>query len=100
MADYDIDKISDIIHGRLRLGVMAYLSNSEAATFTELKSALNVTQGNLSVQMRKLAEAGYVKIEKAFVDEKPLTTLHITPTGRKAFSAYLQALFEILGGSI
>ena len=97
MPDYDIDKISDIIHGRLRLGVMAYLANADAASFSELKSALKVTQGNLSVQMRKLEDAGYIKIDKAIVANKPLTTIRITAAGRKSFAAYLEALSGVLG---
>lgn len=100
MSDYDIDKINDIIHGRLRLGVMAYLSNAESASFTELKTALNVTQGNLSIQMRKLEDAKYVEIKKKIVGRKPLTTVYITPTGRKAFSLYLEALSNVLGRKI
>jgi len=51
---FDIGKIDDVIHGRLRLGVMAYLANAEVADFNELKAVLEVTQGNLSVQLRKL----------------------------------------------
>ncbi len=97
MADIDIDKINEVIHGRLRMGVMTYLANSESATFTELKDALSVTQGNLSVQLRKLEEAGYVSVDKKIVGRKPLTTVRITPQGRKAFSAYLESLTEILG---
>jgi len=64
MSEYDIDKINEVIHGRLRLGIMTYLANSETASFTELKKVLNVTQGNLSVQIRKLDDAGYIKIDK------------------------------------
>jgi len=100
MSDYDIDKISDIIHGRLRLGVMAYLANAESASFTELKLALNVTQGNLSIQMRKLEDAGYIKIEKSFAGRKPLTTIRLTPTGKTAFAAYIEALSDVLGGAL
>ena len=100
MSDYDIDKISDIIHGRLRLGVMAYLANAEAASFTELKNALNVTQGNLSAQMRKLEDAGYIDIDKRIEGRKPLTTVRITKSGRKAFSAYLEALSGVLGDAL
>lgn len=97
MGDSGIDKIDDVIHSRLRMGVMAYLSNAEAASFTELKDSLGVTQGNLSIQIRKLEEAGYVEIDKRIVGRKPLTTLRITPTGRKAFADYLKALSEMLG---
>jgi DNA-binding MarR family transcriptional regulator len=100
MADLDIDKISDIIHGRLRLGVMAYLANAEAASFTELKSALNVTQGNLSIQMRKLEDAGYIDVEKTIVGRKPLTTIRMTTEGRTAFKIYIDALTGILGDAL
>ena len=100
MSDYDIDKISEIIHGRLRLGVMAYLANAEAASFTELKSALNVTAGKLSIQMRKLEDAGFIEIEKSIVARKMLTTVRLTRPGRKAFSAYLDALSGVLGNSL
>ena len=100
MSDYDIDKISEIIHGRLRLGVMAYLANADAASFTELKSALKVTAGNLSIQMRKLEDAGYIEIEKAIVARKMLTTVRLTRAGREAFAAYLDALSGVLGSAL
>ncbi len=100
MPELDIDKISDIIHGRLRLGVMAYLANAEAASFNELKDALNVTQGNLSIQMRKLEDAGYIEIEKSIVGRKPLTTIRMTATGRSAFKVYIGALTNVLGDSL
>lgn len=98
MPKLDIGKIDDVIHGRLRLGVMAYLADAEVADFTELKDALDVTQGNLSIQIRKLEEAGYIKIEKSFIGRKPRTQLRITPQGRKAFAAYLEALTGLVGG--
>ena len=96
---FDIARIDDVIHGRLRLGVMAYLSNAEVADFNELKAVLEVTQGNLSVQLRKLEEAGYVAIEKGFLGRKPRTQLRITPEGRKAFGVYLEALGKLIGQS-
>jgi DNA-binding MarR family transcriptional regulator len=96
-ARFDIGKIDDVIHGRLRLGVMAYLANAEVADFNELKAVLEVTQGNLSVQLRKLEEAGYVTIEKGFLGRKPRTRIRITPDGRKAFAAYLEALGKLIG---
>lgn len=96
-ARFDIGKIDDVIHGRLRLGVMAYLANAEVADFNELKSVLEVTQGNLSVQLRKLEDANYVTIEKGFLGRKPRTQVRITPAGRKAFAAYLEALGKLIG---
>lgn len=100
MSDHGIDKISDIIHGRLRLGVMAFLANAEAASFTELKTALSVTSGNLSIQMRKLEEAGYIKINKTIVGRKPLTTIRMTKAGKTAFALYIEALSGVLGGAL
>ena len=97
MGAYDIGKIDEVIHGRLRLGVMAYLANAEVADFNELKALLEVTQGNLSVQLRKLEDAGYVAIEKGFLGRKPRTQVRITPAGRKAFAVYLDALGKLIG---
>lgn len=97
MASFDIGKLDDVIHGRLRLGIMAYLADAGAADFTELKDLLDATQGNLSVHLRKLEEAGYVAIDKSFVKRKPLTRVRMTPEGRKAFSAYLEAIAKLVG---
>jgi DNA-binding MarR family transcriptional regulator len=97
MARLDIGGIDEVIHGRLRLGVMAYLANAEVADFNELKAALEVTQGNLSVQLRKLEDANYVTIEKSFLGRKPRTQVRITPGGRAAFAAYLEALGRVIG---
>jgi DNA-binding MarR family transcriptional regulator len=99
MAAGGISGIDDIIHGRLRLGVMTYLANAEVANFTELKTVLKATQGNLSIHLRKLEDAGYVTIEKSFLGRKPLTRVRITKTGRKAFEAYVEALSALLGKS-
>ena len=94
----DLGRIDDVIHGRMRLGIMVYLADAETADFTELKTVLEATQGNLSVHLKKLEEAGYVAIDKSFKDNKPLTRVSITPTGRKAFAAYLEALGGLIGG--
>src|SRR5213076_1676886 len=99
MARFDIGRIDDVIHGRLRLGVMAYLANAEVADFNELKAVLEVTQGNLSVQLRKLEDAAYVTIEKGFLGRKPRTQVRITAAGRIAFAGYLEALGRIIGPS-
>ncbi len=96
--EFDITAIDDVIHGRLRLGVMAYLSGSGLAEFNELKARLQASDGNLSVQLRKLEEAGYVKIEKTYAGRKPLTRVSITEKGRAAFIAYLDAIEKLLPG--
>jgi DNA-binding MarR family transcriptional regulator len=99
MDDFNIDAIDDVIHGRLRLGVMAYLSTAGAADFPLLKAKLQATDGNLSVQLRKLEEAGYVAIGKAFVGKKPQTTVTLTAEGRKAYIAYLDAMKKLIADS-
>jgi DNA-binding MarR family transcriptional regulator len=97
MSAFNIGKLDDVIHGRLRLGIMAYLADAEVADFTELKDLLDATQGNLSVHLRKLEEAGYVALDKSFVNRKPLTRVRMTEVGRKAFAAYLDAIGKLVG---
>jgi DNA-binding MarR family transcriptional regulator len=94
----DLGRIDDVIHGRMRLGIMVYLADADAADFTELKTVLEATQGNLSVHLKKLEEAGYVAIDKSFKDNKPLTRVSITRDGRRAFAAYLDAIGALIGG--
>jgi DNA-binding MarR family transcriptional regulator len=98
MEGFDIDRIDEVIHGRVRLGVMAYLSGAGSADFNTLKTRLQATDGNLSVHLRKLEDAGFVRVEKAFVNRKPLTTLTLTDAGRQAFAAYLDAIGKLVGG--
>lgn len=98
MPPFDIGGIDEVIHGRIRLGIMAYLADAEVADFNELRAALEATQGNLSVHLRKLEDAGYVAIEKSFLGRKPLTRVRITPTGRAAFGAYLEAIAKLVEG--
>lgn len=97
MAGFDIGGIDEVIHGRLRLGIMAYLANAEVADFNELKAVLECTQGNLSVHLRKLEDAGYVAIEKSFLGRKPLTRARITAAGVAAFGVYLEAMGRLVG---
>lgn len=99
MSGFDIEQIDDVIHGRLRLGIVAYLASAQSADFTELKGKLQTTDGNLSVHLRKLEEAQYIAIEKSFVNRKPLTRVSLTPTGRKAFVRYLDALGKLVSGA-
>ena len=93
---FDITTIDEVIHGRLRLGVMAYLSGSGTADFNELKAALQASDGNLSVHLRKLEEAEYVSVEKTYAGRKPLTRVALTDKGRTAFVAYLDAIEKLI----
>ncbi|MGH6986587.1 MAG: winged helix-turn-helix domain-containing protein [Caulobacteraceae bacterium] len=96
MTAWDIEAIDEVIHGRVRLGIMSYLAGAEAADFNELKAALGATQGNLSVHLRKLEDAGYIRIEKSFLNRKSLTRARLTTTGRQAFAAYLEAMAKVI----
>ena len=98
MGAFDIGGIDEVIHGRLRLGIMAYLADVEVADFTELKTLLDATQGNLSIHLRKLEDAGYVAIDKSFLGRKPLTRARMTEAGRLAFAAYLEAIGKLVSG--
>ena len=95
--DFDIGRIDEVIHGRLRLGIMAYLSGVGTADFNTLKTRLQTTDGNLSVHLRKLEEAGFVEVAKSFQGRKPLTRATMTEAGRDAFVAYLDAMSGLVG---
>ncbi|NBW07198.1 MAG: transcriptional regulator [Caulobacteraceae bacterium] len=90
--DFDIGRIDDVIHGRVRLGIMAVLAGVDSADFNTLKARLQTTDGNLSVHLRKLEEAGFVAVEKSFQGRKPLTQAKMTEAGRTAFLSYLDAM--------
>jgi len=96
VSTFDHTALDDVIHGRLRLGIMAYLSTVSPAPFVELKGKVNATDGNLSTHLSKLEEAGYVRIEKTFRGKKPLTLVHLTKQGRTAWIGYLSRLQALL----
>jgi DNA-binding transcriptional ArsR family regulator len=94
---FDYAAIDDVIHGRVRLAIMAYLSGAGAADFNELKAKVGGTDGNLSVHLRKLEEAGYLKIDKRFVGRKPQTVCLLTEVGRAAWIRYIASIEQMLG---
>ena len=96
MGRIRIDAIDSVIHGRLRLGIMAYLADAEVADFSELKQELEATQGNLGANLVTLQQAGYIAIEKSFVGRKPLTRARITREGREAFRQYLLQMARLV----
>ncbi len=93
---FDHNDIDDVIHGRLRLGVMAYLSAASPAIFGELRDKVGATDGNLSTHLKKLEEAGYVTQEKRFVGKKPQTRVFLTDNGRKAWILWIQRMEAIM----
>ena len=95
--DFDINRLDEVIHGRVRLGIMAVLSSVDSADFNTLKARLQTTDGNLSVHLRKLEDAGFVAVTKRFEGRKPLTEASMTGPGRTAFVAYLDAMQGLVG---
>lgn len=89
-------ELDPILHSQLRLGVMSLLISVKEAEFTFIREKTNSTAGNLSVQVQKLKEAGYIDVMKQFKDNYPQTTCKITPKGVKAFEDYVKALQEYL----
>ena len=89
----DLDKV---IHERIRLGITSALAANEKMSFTELKTLLNTTDGNISVHARKLEEAGYLICEKSFKGRMPLTEYKITKQGRKALERYLDHMEALI----
>jgi DNA-binding HxlR family transcriptional regulator len=96
MATFDAGELDPVIHGRMRLGIMAHLSNAQSAHFSELKRVLQATDGNLSGNLRTLEEAGYISSEKFFMSRRPVTQFTITEAGRAAFGRYLDVLANLL----
>jgi len=95
----DLQPIADIdplIHAPTRLKIMAYLSIVESADFTFLMRQTGLTRGNLSVNLRKLEEAGYVNITKEFVDRIPRTLIRLTNEGRQAIQTYRDNMQNVL----
>jgi DNA-binding MarR family transcriptional regulator len=90
------NELDPLIHERLRLGILSSLVVQERLTFTELRDLLQTTDGNLSVQARRLENAGYVVCDKKFEDRKPKSIYRISPEGRVALESYLETLAGLL----
>src|ERR1700742_2886243 len=90
-------ELDPVLHSQLRLAVMSILISVKEAEFSFLKEKTESTAGNLSVQIQKLKEAGYIEVEKKFRDNYPLTICRITKTGVKAFEEYVIALQAYIG---
>ena len=84
------------MHQRVRLGILSALAAGGATSFTDLKTVLSLTDGNLSVHARKLEDAGYVAVRKRFADRIPLTEFEITAAGRAAFDRYLDDMEAVI----
>ncbi|MEZ3590141.1 MAG: transcriptional regulator [Muribaculaceae bacterium] len=85
-------ELNPLIHSQLRLAILSTLMSVEEADFMYLKDVTRATMGNLSVQITRLSEAGYIEVEKGFRDKRPRTVCRMTEAGREAFAEYVEAL--------
>jgi len=88
--------LDETVHQRVRLGILAILSEADKATFSYLSEALDVTNGNLSAHVTVLANAGLVSVDKGFVGNRPRTWLRATANGRATFRAEMAALSKLV----
>ena len=98
MTTFDYQRLDEVIHSRIRLAVMSILAGVESAEFTYLRDRTGATDGNLGAHLRKLEEAGYVEVEKRFVERKPVSSYGLTRAGREAFRRYVDRLEAMIGG--
>jgi DNA-binding MarR family transcriptional regulator len=89
-------RLDDTVHQRVRLGILAVLGEAKRADFSYLRSALDVSDGNLSRHIQVLEEAGLVRVEKGFEGRRPRTWVSATRTGRAALGAELDAMRELI----
>jgi len=89
-------QLNRVIHEKGRLAIMSMLAASPELSFTELRDALAMTDGNLTTHIRALQETGYVSVAKSFQNRRPLTTCSLTTSGRKAFAEYINLLERIV----
>lgn len=87
-----LKELNPLLHSQLRLAIMSILMSVEEADFVYIKEQTKATAGNLSVQLDKLSQAGYISVEKSFVGKKPRTTCKITSEGHQALESYIAAL--------
>lgn len=92
----EIKKLDPIIHERVRLGILGLLIHVKELTFSELKEALKLSDGNLASHLRTLEENGIIEVRKTFVGRKPKTFYCLTQQGKKRFLEYLDAITRIL----
>lgn len=93
-------ELDPLIHSQLRLAVLSILMSVEGADFMYLKEKTGATTGNLSVQITKLSEAGYVEVDKTFRNKRPRTVCRMTEKGREAFVGYIATLRELVSPAL
>ena len=93
-------ELDPIVHGQLRLAVLSLLAGVEKADFRWLREKTGATDGNLGANLAKLEDVKYIGVTKKFVAKKPNSVYRLTPAGRRALAAYINALRKLLGGAL
>jgi DNA-binding transcriptional ArsR family regulator len=96
MTDYDHTAIDEMLQSRARLAIVAFLAGADEAEFVAVRDATNTTDGNASVHLRKLEDAGYVTVRKRFVNRKPQSMYALTERGRRALLRYVAHLESLI----
>lgn len=96
MNPESFQRLDKVIHEKSRMAIMSMLAATTDMSFTELRDALNMTDGNLTTHIRTLQKSGYVAVAKSFQDNRPLTTCSLTGKGRTAFVEYVSLLEGIV----
>jgi DNA-binding transcriptional ArsR family regulator len=96
MTDFDHTAIDELLQSRVRLAIVAFLASASEADFSLVRDTIKTTDGNASVHLRKLEDAGYIAVQKRFVDRKPQTLYALTDRGRKALLDYVAHLESLL----
>ena len=93
----NLQPLDPLLHSQLRLAIMSILMSVESADFVYIKEKTEATAGNISVQLEKLSQAGYITITKSFKGKRPNTTCKISQNGIRAFENYVKALKDYIG---
>ena len=89
-------QLDRVIHEKGRLPIVSLLAANTELSFTEIRDTLKMTDGNLSMHLKTLQEAGYVAVTKSYQNRRPLTTCSLTAAGRQAFASYIDLLEQIV----
>lgn len=92
----NVNELDDLIHAKVRLGIMSLLMTYESCDFSLLKKSLGITDGNLGSHLKKLEEAAYIEVTKTFVAKKPKTIIQVTDLGVQAYKNYIKTIEAIL----
>lgn len=93
----NINQLNKEFESRVRLGIMSVLMVNDWVDFSEMKSLLEITDGNLASHSNALEKSGYIEVKKEFVGKKPKTSYRVTQSGREAFTEHINGLEKLLG---